>query len=255
MYCVIQEVNRKTPSKGNPKRLEVDTYTINNKIIYSYYYSEETFERPIKKAYKITIHHSFRENQKVKKKQYSICTIGYYDFVDGMYYDTIEDKTKDLSKKLQMSEDKLTILVYEKLNPLKDKIILEYEKSEEGKACKMHKSTIKKYHKAKSNFEQKFGYGTFDCCYDVFLNLRNSEYLDKLMGISSYQKQKKNSNHTSSSYQNKKKKSNHSKSEKEILNSVYKELAMKFHPDKNNNSEESLWAMKIINEWKEGWNI
>ena len=72
MYCVIQEIERKTVSTGEPKELEVYTWTCNGETIYSYRSSEERFERTIKKAYKISLHQSYRENGKVKKKQYNI---------------------------------------------------------------------------------------------------------------------------------------------------------------------------------------
>ena len=49
---------------------------------YSYHYASERFERPIRKSYRISVHESYRENGKVKKKQTVICTIGYYEVVD-----------------------------------------------------------------------------------------------------------------------------------------------------------------------------
>ncbi|WP_455539455.1 hypothetical protein [Terrisporobacter sp.] len=39
------------------------------------------------------------------------------------------------------------------------------------------------YRNAKKQFEEKYGAGNFDCYYDVFLNLRNSENLKRLKQI------------------------------------------------------------------------
>jgi hypothetical protein len=84
MYCVIQKiVNKKPVQSGYSKELLVDwttmTYQGKTETKYSYRYSDERFERPIKDAYKISIHKSYRENGKVKKKQWVICTMSYYN--------------------------------------------------------------------------------------------------------------------------------------------------------------------------------
>ncbi len=42
---------------------------------------------------------------------------------------------------------------------------------------------------------------------------------------------------------------------KKILKKMYKKLAMEFHPDRNNNSDESQRAMQIINDLKDEWEI
>ena len=83
MYCVIQEVElKKSDSHGDYKKLEVykNEWIMAGREVkfYSYRFTGERFERPIKKAYKISIHKSYREKGKVKKKQWSICTMDYY---------------------------------------------------------------------------------------------------------------------------------------------------------------------------------
>lgn len=76
MFCVIQEIETKKVSCGEPKEIEVyeSSWSMNGED-YRFRYSEERFERPIKKE-------SYRENGKVKKRQTVICTIPYYDLVD-----------------------------------------------------------------------------------------------------------------------------------------------------------------------------
>ncbi|MED3799130.1 hypothetical protein P4604_17280 [Lysinibacillus capsici] len=75
MFCVIQKIQKKKPDPyGTHKELQVtiNKWSIgNNKPAehYGYMYSEERFERPILDAFKISIHHSYREQGKVKKKQ------------------------------------------------------------------------------------------------------------------------------------------------------------------------------------------
>ena len=86
MYCVIQEIEIKKVPAGEAKEIEVyeTTWTINgeNGSTWGWRYSDEHFERPVRKAYRISIHESYREAGKVRKKQTVICTIGYYEIVD-----------------------------------------------------------------------------------------------------------------------------------------------------------------------------
>lgn len=115
MYCVIQELELKKENPyGEYKELisRETNWTINgvNGCTYGYTYSDERFKRPIKKAYKISIHHSYRENGKVKKKQWVICTMEYYSIVDygadiRGYFTT--SQWEDKLKSIGISEDEL----------------------------------------------------------------------------------------------------------------------------------------------------
>lgn len=117
---------------------------------------------------------------------------------------------------------------------------------------------LRKYRKAKTVFEDKYGAGNFDYCYDVFLNLRNAENLKKIKQIyakqdyftGSYQR-KNHSNYKDSSMNN----SDYGEYDKKILKNMYKTLARNFHPDKNDNSDEGVRAMQIINDLKELWQL
>lgn len=96
MYCVIQEIEIKKVPTGEPKEIEAyeTTWTTNSEkeSIWGWNYSDEHFDRPVRKTYRISIHESYREAGKVKKKQTVICTIGYYSIVDwgeldrGLYH-------------------------------------------------------------------------------------------------------------------------------------------------------------------------
>ncbi|WP_154650659.1 J domain-containing protein [Terrisporobacter glycolicus] len=211
----------------------------------------------------------------MKKRQYSICTIGYYDFVDYGYYDFVVDKINNLSQELNMTGEEIYSLVCCKLNPLQEKINQEYKDTEEYKCSMEVEEILRKYRKAKTEFEDKYGAGNFDYCYDVFLNLRNAENLKKIKQIyakqdyftgsyqrknysnykdnskkSSYQ-EKCGSNYKDSSMNN----SDYGEDDKKILKKMYKTLARNFHPDKNHNSDESVRAMQIINDLKELWQL
>ena len=128
MYCVIQEVKLKKPDiEGASKYIEPYTWSCGNDVHHSYRMSNEQFKRNIKKAYKISIHHSYRENGKVKKKQWVICTIGHYYIID--YGNWIGDccRLEDKLEAIGISEEKLCDLVYAKLDPLTEKIENEYK--------------------------------------------------------------------------------------------------------------------------------
>ena len=91
MYCVIQEVELKKKNVyGSYKELKVYTteHIINNikTTWYRYCYGGEKFERPIRKAYKVSIHKSYREDGKVKKKQWVIGTMDYYSIATNCYW-------------------------------------------------------------------------------------------------------------------------------------------------------------------------
>lgn len=267
MYCVIQEIERKTEVSGEPKELEAYTWGYGEETVYAYRYSSERFIRPIKKAYKISIHKSYREDGKVKKKQYSITTMGYYDIYEFPLEDFASRKIEDLARELGVTEEYIYKLIYKKLDPLYEQIREEYEQTEEYKTSRKHSEIIRKYNEAKRKFEQKYNSMKFDRCYDVFLNLRNKDFLDQIKTEYKQQQQAyenyrsyysnnySNYNYNNSSSYQVNSKSNYNNEDKKILKKMYKKLAMEFHPDRNNNSDESQRAMQIINDLKDEWEI
>ncbi|WP_102399514.1 hypothetical protein [Haloimpatiens massiliensis] len=267
MYCVIQEIeNKRFNEFGAYKQLEVDcmSFCIDGqaRTKYLYKYTGERFKRPIRKAYKISIHKSYRKDGKVKKKQWVICTIGYYNIID--YGTWIGDYTIGLNNKLQdigITEEKLCELVYKKLDPIIEKVKIEFQKTEEYKTHKKHREIIDKYLKAKNEFESLYGSDTYDYCYDIFGVLRNEEYLKDLKATYEAQKTYRDnySSYHSNDYSNydfsgyfKTNTSNYTKEEKTYLKTIYKAAAMKLHPDiKKDNGE----GMKFLNKLKEEWGI
>lgn len=143
MYCVIQEIETKKVNKnGHPKELisKFMEMSINGQDMSHYYYGygEERFDRTIKKAYKVSIHNSYRENGKIRKKQYVLCTVRYYDIADGWFtiYDYCERKITALCKQLNIDEETIYSLVDAKINPLVESIQKEFEMTEELKLAK-----------------------------------------------------------------------------------------------------------------------
>ena len=117
MYCVIQEIKTKKEIKGHSKGIEAYSYTINNVKINSYRMKAEKFKRPIKKAYKISIHKSYRKDGKVKKKQWVIGTHEHYGLIEyGFELWRVEDKLNEMG----ITEERLYELIDKKLGPLLD---------------------------------------------------------------------------------------------------------------------------------------
>lgn len=265
MYCVIQEIELKKYNEyGAYKELEV--YKTEMKIgdqeyiSYSYRYTGDRFDRPIRKAYRISIHKSYRENGKVKKKQYSICTMSYYDIIDWSIYDCGDSKINMLADELNIDSESIYNLIYKKYEPLEERIRKEFEETEEYKVHSKHKSIIDAYTKAKDKFEEKYGRDTYKYYYDVFGVLREPEKLEafkkqyeakKEYERSYYESYKSNYSNNYSAYSSNKK-STYTDEEKAYLRKIYKAAAMKLHPDVSKDNGES---MQFLNKLKEEWGI
>lgn len=267
MYCVIQKVeNKKSNTWGGSKSLEVDilTWSANGKVYtkYHYKYTGGTFERPIKTAYKISIHKSYRENGKVKKKQWVICTIGYYEILEFWPGDClVQSELERKLKEMDITEDQLWDMVYKKFQPIVDAVTKEFEATEEFKTKKKHDKILKKYTNSKYKFEQKYGKNTYDYCYDVFGVLRNEEYLKELEANYKAQQEYNRRCHEDfkSNYSNydfggysASKGSTYTEDERDKLKKIYRALAAKFHPDISKDDGE---MMKFVNKLKEQWGI
>ena len=267
MYCVIQEIElKKENTYGEYKELEVYKFnmSMNGEEMshYCYRYTGGRFERPIRKAYKISIHKSYREKGKVKKKQWSICTMSYYDLINCSLYDFAASRIEILSDELGIDQEVIYKLVYLKLDPLVKDIEEEYHKTEEYKIHQGHKEIIDKYLKAKEEFKNEYGSDSYDYYYDVFGVLREKgkfeafkkQYEEAKEYQRSYYENYKsnyNSNYDFGSYFNTKQ-SNYTDKQKECLKKIYRAAAVKLHPDVIKDDGES---MKFLNELKDSWGI
>lgn len=278
MFCVIQEVNVRKASRGSPRTLEVyeSSFTVNG-MHYCYYHyrkSEDCFERPIKKAYRISVHKSYREGGKVRKKQTVICTIRYYDVVDwGCWIDDyVKGGLKSKADVLGLTEEELIDMIYEKWQPVVDRIKAEYEQTEEYKVTKEHDRIIREWTEKREAFAKKYDVeqGEYDRIYDVFGNLRNPEYLEKIKSDyearKEYEKrsqeyQRRYYDNSSSNHRNGGGSSyggifssNYTREEKDMLRQFYRALSKKYHPDANPDMDTSK-QMRFLNQLKNDWGV
>ncbi|MGE7673071.1 hypothetical protein ACQKMV_05715 [Lysinibacillus sp. NPDC094403] len=285
MYCVIQKQkykakeeyknknrweNRRSKTYACRKELKVTetTWTSNGvkRTSYGYTYSDERFERPILDCYKISIHKSYRENGKVKKKQWVICTMGYYDFLDSWYGDYYrQDKLNTWLREMEITEDEFYEIVNEKIEPLVEQIEEEFKLTEEYAEQQRQREIINTYQKAKAEFKNKYGVDEYDYCYDVFGTLRNTAYLKELED-----KRKAQEEYTRRSYEENFKRtysnysgggsssyssnlySTYTDEEKKILHEIYRMVSKKFHPDVSGDDGRK---MKFLTKLKEQWGL
>lgn len=275
MYCVIQEIELKKPDKhGYARELKsyLSEFTISG-IKYSSYhysYSDERFERPIKKAYKISLHQSYRENGKIKKKQYPLCTVKYYEIADRWFgiYDYCNKKIETVASESGTDPDVIYSLVDVKLNPLIEAIQNEFMQTEEFKTHAEHDRITTLYAVNKMKFAEQYSCDKdkYDQIYDVFGNLMNKSKLDELeeefKNRQEYEEKSSSyhesyysnyNNYSDSSYSNDIH-SIHSTEDKEMLKQFYRELSKKFHPDANPDTDTSK-QMQLINQLKSQWGI
>lgn len=278
MFCVIQEIEVKTAPLGEPKRIEVyeSRWKIDGQEFCSYEYrnSAERFDRPARKSYRISIHESRRENGKVRKKQTVVCTVGYYDVVDygGWIGDGIKGGLKAKADALGLSEGELSDMVYKKWQPIIDKILEEYQQSEEYKAREENSRIIREHNERVEKFIEKYGVtrSEYSRCYDVFGILRNPDYLKKVKADFKARKEyERRSREESRSYYEKfhsnygwnngggycgTAASNYSGPDRAMLKKFYRTLSRAFHPDSNPDKDTSE-EMKMLNHLKEEWGI
>ena len=276
LYCVIQEVEKKRKNQnGYPKELKSGYMQMSiqgqDESHYWHTYSSERFERSIKKAYRITIHESYRENGKVKKKQFGICTVDYYDLATDWFclYDWGSSKIETAAKELNCSEEMIYDLIEKKLQPLQERIIEEFKQTEEYKTHEEHERITTLYAANKAQFNAKYNVSgnEYDKCYDVFGVLQKPEYLKKIEADyearQRYEKESRryyeeyynnyNQHSSSGSYGNSLS-NTHSEEDKDTLKQFYRVLSKKFHPDANPDTDTSK-QMQLLNQLKSEWGL
>ncbi|MBE5973311.1 MAG: hypothetical protein E7251_01785 [Paenibacillaceae bacterium] len=276
MYCVIQEIAIKKVPVGEPKEIEVyeSNWTMNDMpyTTYGYKSSQERYEREVKKAYRISIHESFREGSRIRKKQTVICTIGYYDLVDFSWIgDYIRGRWSDKVETIGLPEEELVKMIYDKLQPLIDQAEAEYHQTEEYKAKEKHSRILKEHRQRVDEFKNKYDTSESDYnqCFDVFGTLRKP---DRLKQIQESYKQKqeyerRSQENSRSYYDNSYSNYNQTGSKgfnpmgsqvgednKAILKQFYRTLSKKYHPDSNPGKDTSE-EMKALNQLKTDWGV
>lgn len=136
MFCVIQSIALKKQQTGYPKRLlsEWLSYSIAGTDMSYYYHNQslECFLRPIRQAFRISIHESFRAAGTVKKRQFPICTVNYYDLATDFFslFEWGDTKIHQAAEALEVSEERLYCLIEAKLTPLQERIQAEFAQTE-----------------------------------------------------------------------------------------------------------------------------
>ena len=178
MYCVIQQVMKKRPNPYGEHK-EIVAYQNQWRLDES---SDERFERPRLEAYKISVHHSYREGGKIKKQQYSICTMSYYDIVEYSLYDCADSRIQAIADKLGMDSAELYEIIETKLEPLRERLEAEFHQSPEYIAKMEHERIIADHLTAQNKFCSKYDVDKdeYNRCFDVFGVLRNKEYLEQI---------------------------------------------------------------------------
>lgn len=283
MFCVIQEVQTKRYDKhGYPKELlsEFMNMSINGVDCGHYYYtySSERFERPLKPSYRISIHSSYRKNGKPQKRQYVICTVKYYDLATDYFtlYDWGDSRIQAAADELQVPADDIYNLIEAKIEPLKARIIAEFQQTEEYRIHEEHEKITTIYAAKKVQFAEKYEVDSseYDKIYDVFGTLQNPEYLKKIKADYKARKEKERqarkerrsyyenfhgnySNYSSGSGGSSYGISfhdNYTNEEQTLLKQFYRELSKKFHPDSNPDRDTSE-HMKLLNRLKGEWGL
>jgi len=184
MFCVIQETALKKPNtQGAWREYEVTDMCITTTHHYGYYpvYDAGRFERPHMEAYRILLHFSYRQDGRPRKRQYSLCTVKWYDFADGFsLYDWAGNRIERVAETEGVDVDQIYNIVEAKISPLEKEIQGQYRQTEEYKTERARKKLLYEYQKRKSEFAKQYGVeeSVYDNIYDVFGTLRDADYLD-----------------------------------------------------------------------------
>lgn len=263
MFCVIQEIERKKPARpGGYKELkaypmEMSFNGVRQKTKYCYEYTGERFERPIRTAYRVSIHESKRVHGVVTKKQYAVTTVGFYELAEYWIGDCIlSNKLEAIAASLNTSTDTLWEIIGAKVDPLEARIKAEYQQTDEYKTKMKHEKILKAYRAKKEAFAKRYGVDEYEYCYNVFGEVMNQAYLDEITQAAEYRQrsyyESSNSNYSYSfnSFTN----PTYTSEEKERLKRFYKSLSKLYHPDVNHDPN-AHGDMVLLNRLKEEWEV
>lgn len=271
MFAVVQEIQLKRPVKsGDYREYEVSTTTIrgleraSSKTYYSYgpAYDKGCFERPVRTAYKISIHESYREFGRVKKKQCAVGTIGFYPLVSWGLYDYIDAGIKKAVEMFGVEYDVLYQMAADKMEPIRKKAEREFHRSEEYRVTQERAKVLKRYQKAKAAFAKKYSVDAheYDACYNVFGEVMNQPYLDEIIrNAEAYRSYYGSESSTYNDYYSgcstfHSISGTYTEDERAMLKKFYKTLSIKFHPDVNPDTDTTK-EMQLLNKLKESWGV
>jgi hypothetical protein len=187
MYCVIQELQlRKFNPYGAYKQLVVDTNPFNWGIHpqYGYQKTGDRYERPIRTAYKISVHENKRIGGMVTKKQFVVTTTDYYTFATGWFaLEEYNDKISDIAEKLQVDIGIIYHTIEAKTIPLEERIKAEFALTDEYRIVLEQNKIIDAYKEEKAAFARKYMCDDrlYNFCFNVFGELMNPGYHKKIV--------------------------------------------------------------------------
>lgn len=284
MYCVIQQVMRKKPDPYGehkeiiPYLLEMSINGVEQVPTWHWKWSEARYDRPHREAYKITLHQSYREGGGIRKRQYSVCTMSYYDLCGdcGWYGDFIIGGDQALAEKVGVDAAELCEIIEAKLEPLRERIEAEYHQSAEYKAKQEHQRILDAHKEARAAFSKRYGVDgdEYDRCYDVFGTLRNKEYLAEIKAAHKARQQaereaRRRSRESWRSHQDQWRStygrqssggysvpssSTYTEEETATLKKFYRSLSKTYHPDLNPGKDTTA-EMQLLNKLKEMWGL
>lgn len=259
MECKIEKItNPELKSIGAPKKIVVDTYDWSEDGVsgksYSYHMSKERFEREVHDAYVITV------------DCVVVGKLSYYDFVDFNYMDCLSKRAiGEVANKANVSTEDVMHCIEETLNPLQEKIRTHFKNSEEYIEDQRNRDIIEKHKQNRKKFVMEYGLdgAKYDRCYNVFGQLMDSDYLDKLKEIMKEREEfSKNSKRKHKDAWRSYTESNffgggggyYEEEDKILLAKFYKLLAKKYHPDSNPDIDTSK-EMQLLNRLKKEWGL
>ncbi len=274
MFCVIQEVQLKKPNThGAWREYEVTDMhiTMNGDTMhhYGYYPVDDAgkFERPHREAYRVSVHFSYRQGGKPRKRQYSLCIASWYDFADGYFslYDWAGSRIERVAEAESVDIDQIYSIVEEKIKPLEKEIQKQFHKTEEYKAEKAREKLLKDYQKRKKEFAKQYGQqeAVYDNIFDIYGTLRDADYLTRLQREKqqeqAWQREQERSWSSYSetgrrNYSSFASTGGYSEADRTHLKEFYRLLSRKFHPDLNPD-RDTTEAMKLVNRLKDDWGL
>lgn len=265
MFVVIQEIQLKKLNRyGAHKGLEAYSIEDNGgRVKYAYRYIGERFERPIMAGYKISVHESYRERGKVKKRQFHITTVSFYDLVEYSFYDCHnENRVLKIAEALNTSAASLCEMIYAKIDPLVKRCEEQFRQTPEYNAKHGHDEIIQKYTKAKAAFAERYfvDAGEYDYCYNVYGELMNRAYLDKIIDNARSYSEPFSGNYAGADTSDYSyghpfiETTDYSPNERALLKKFYKALSLKYHPDVNQGADTTK-EMQLLNKLKEQWGV
>ncbi len=105
-----------------------------------YTFRGEEVKRDLKEKWRIVLYDSFKENGKIKRKQWYVCTITYWDIVDDYFVKSHKGKLMNHAwKRLDglfpdAGEDEknaIKKIILSRIEPLRKKVLVDYQKSDE----------------------------------------------------------------------------------------------------------------------------